>query len=298
VITHPSIEDEPAGASPMVKAVLAAAVGCTLMVAGQGLADATPGGPGAAPPLPAIGQYSHAHSRPLSGRDLQFSQQKTAKARAHWTKVQQRLSTAGTGDALMTATTYRDLAVGYQPQVNEVYCGPATTAMIAHFIGVGWAGTNSQQQQSAASLLGTTNNGTAWYGADNVPSFPYGSWYPVADSLDYRIYKSTGNTWYDAQPVAGSPSSSESTTYKQNLTFDVDYDYPMALNQYSIPGYQFYYQPNQSWQHWLVSRGYSGTGSSTIVNDPGWSAGNNATVPSVSVPGSVLEAVGGRGYIW
>lgn len=72
----------------------------------------------------------------------------------------------------------------------------------------------------------------------------------------------------------------------------------IALNQYSIPGYQFSYQPNGTWMHWLVARGYSATGSDTYVNDPGWSAGNNASVPSTGGAGSVIDAVGGRGYIW
>lgn len=72
----------------------------------------------------------------------------------------------------------------------------------------------------------------------------------------------------------------------------------MALNQYSIPGYQFYYQPDQAWQHWLVARGYAGSAASTYVNDPGWSTGNNANVPSTTTAGSVVEAIGGRGYIY
>ena len=281
-------------------AAVAASAAC-IAVMGQGVANATPGGPGVAPPYPTISQSSHRTSPPLTGNDLKLSLSKRVKAQAHWSQLQARVAAAHVAGTVTPAYTSRNLAVAYQSQINGNYCGPATTAMIAAFLKYGWSGTTTSQQNAAANLLGTntsTDGGTNWYGSDNVPSFPYGSWYPVADTLDYQIYKATSNTWYTAAPVSGSPTSSENSTYEQNLTFDVDANHPMALNQYSIAGYQFYYQPNQAWAHWLVGRGYAGTGSSTVVNDPGFSNGINVPVASVSSRGSVLEAVGGHGYIW
>ena len=289
---------------PSVRAATALLTAGALMVAGAQAANATPGGPGSAPPSATVGEFTPNSSQPLSGSDLSFSQAKQELANGTRSKstaaAAAAMGIAPTGATTSVApagalTTSKNLAVGYMTQVNSSWCGPATVAMMATYLGVGWTGTSTAQQNSAASLLASTlADGTAWYGADNVPSFPYGSWYPVADTLDYRIYQSTGLTWYVAAPVSGTPTSQ----YVNNLTFDVDDAHPMALNQYSIPGYQFYYQPNSTWYHWLVARGYSSSGASTVVNDPGWSAGNNATVPSTSGAHSVTYAIGARGYIW
>ncbi|CAN5371217.1 hypothetical protein BH10ACT8_BH10ACT8_15140 [soil metagenome] len=282
-----------------IAATVATATG-TLMIC-QGVASATPGGPGAIPPHPIVNQNSGRTAPRQSGNDLKLSLAKEVKARAHWSILQTQADPSRARGPVIAGYTSRNLGVGYQAQINDNYCGPATTAMIAAFLKYGWSGTTTSQQNAAARLLGTntsTDGGTNCYGPDNVPTFPYGSWYPVADTLDYQIYRATHNTWYTADQVSGAPTSSENTSYKQNLTFDVDANHPMALNQYSVAGYQFSYQTNQDWAHWLVARGYSLTGGNTFVNDPGFTHGNNATVPSVAARGSVLEAVGGHGYIW
>lgn len=126
-------------------------------------------------------------ARPLTAAELARGAAKEAKAQAHWRDVQKKRQGA------TPYATANDLSVGYQGQINYYYCGPATTAMIAAFIGDGWSGTATQQQNAAANLLATTaSGGTAWYGSDNVPNYPYGSWYPVADTLNYQIYERTG----------------------------------------------------------------------------------------------------------
>jgi hypothetical protein len=262
-------------------------------------AHATPGGPGAVPPSAVIGAHGPSHPVTDSASVVAARTQKQDTAAVHAADVARNARTRVTTDVTPMATTANDMTtVVYQSQVNEVYCGPATTAMIAHAIRVGWSGTANQQQQSAANLLRTTNHGTAWYGSDNVPTYPGTSWYPVEDVLNYRLYQHNRSNWYIATAVNGTPTSQQNTYYKNAIVYDVDKKYAMALNQYSVPGYQFYYQPNGSWQHWLVGRGYAGSGASTIVSDPGWTAGKHATVLSTSGAGSVTYAIGARGYIW
>lgn len=152
------------------RAVLIA--GAAALLAGQGVALASPGGPGAQPPQPTISEYSTQMARPLTAAELARGAAKEAEAQAHWRDVQKKRQGA------TPYATANDLGVGYQGQINYYYCGPATTAMIAGSIGDGWGGTATQQQNAAANLLATTaSGGTAWYGSDNVPNYPYGSWY-------------------------------------------------------------------------------------------------------------------------
>ena len=116
--------------------------------------------------------------------------------------------------------------------------------------------------------------------------------------MNYMIYERWGDSFYVAVTLPGTPTSAQASSYESDLASDVDYAHPIALNQWSIPGYEFYYQPNQAWQHWLVGRGYSSSGVYTVVNDPGFSRGIDATVPSSGGAGGVMDAIGGRGYIW
>ncbi|UQX89287.1 C39 family peptidase [Jatrophihabitans telluris] len=263
------------------------------------VASASPGGPGAKRPLPTIGQFDPGSPRPLTGDELQRSLAKQKLADEHWKAAEGTAGGAKGLHAVANAYVSRNLGVAYQRQVNEVYCGPATMAMIASFLKIGWSGTPAAQQAAAARLLGATNAGTAWFGADNVPAYRYSSWYPMADALNYLIYRKTGNTWYSAATVSGIPTSAQVAAYQANLKFDVDANHPMALNQYSGDGFQLPYQPNYPWQHWLVARGYEGGGVTTIVNDPGWpKVGENARVRSHAARQDILNAVGGHGYIW
>lgn len=277
--------------------------GLALCVAAPGVAFATPNGPGAAPPLPTIGQYSADPSRPLSTSDQRQAAAKTAQAATHY---QARMAQVARANAVSPNVTSANLAVGYQQQINEDFCGAATTAMITSYLGIGWSGSASQQQTAAGHLLATDedgNSGTAWYGTDNVPNYPDSSWYPVQDALNYLLYTKKGHYWYQPEPLPGSPTSSQASSYEQNLVFDVDSKYPVAANQDSVPGYQIGYQPSGYWQHWWVGRGYAGTGATTYFNDPAsWSQSRMSTAPSWGGDSShhhtVVEALGARGYIW
>lgn len=285
------------------RTALVLAVGLGLLLGSQGVAVASPGGPGAAAPLPTIGQYSSASSLPVAGDQASRNAAKQAQAAQYYAA---RLAAQAHAGAITPAVTSATLSVGYQQQVNEDFCGAATVAMIMGFLGTGWSGSASTQQTAAGHLLATDedgNSGTAWYGTDNVPSYPYSSWYPVQDAMDYRIYTIKGHTWYDVVALPGSPSSSQASQYEQNLVFDVDQHYPVAANQDSIPGYQIGYQPSGYWQHWWAGRGYAGTGATTYFNDPAsWSDYRMSSAASWGGDAehhhTVVEALGARGYIW
>ena len=285
------------------RAALVASAGLTLCLAAPGLASATPNGPGATPPLPTVGQYSPQAARPLSGAEQQSNATKLARAAAHY---RSRLAQVANADRVSPNATASTLAVGYQQQINEDFCGAATTAMITDYLGIGWSGSATTQQTKAGHLLATDedgNSGTAWYGTDNVPSYPQSSWYPVQDALNYLLYTKKNHYWYNPVPLPGSPTSSQAGEYEQNLVFDVDEKYPVAANQDSVPGFQIGYQPSGYWQHWWVGRGYAGTGSTTYFNDPAqWSQSRMSTAPSWGGDSAhhhtVVEALGARGYIW
>ncbi len=287
-------------------------VGAVIAVGDRVTAGAEPAPPG----TPAgggvtVSQYDPGPAPAPTAAEAARLHAKHQKALQHFAVVEQRskhaaaAKTAGTLSAAEAAAlTSSNLSVAYQSQQLYYYCGPATAAMIARFIGVAWSGTSRQQQDAAASLMRTTQaDGTAWYGYDNVPNFQGGSMYPMADALDYRLYLRGWGAWYMGVNVSGTPTSAQKTGYVQDLTYDVDASYPLALNQWSIAGYQLPYQPYGAWQHWLVGRGYASSGGLTIVNDPGWTAGNNASVPSTDTSkagdaGSITSAIGGHGYVW
>lgn len=171
--------------------------------------------------------------------------------------------------------------------------------MAAAYLGVGWSGTVAQKQSAAASLLGTTSAGTAWYGSDSVPSFPKSSWYPMQDALNYRLYHYGKSTWYDVVALPGTPTSAQQIAFRDHLTFDTTQNHPGEDNQYSIAGYEIGSQPPGAWQHWWSARGYASNGEITKFNDPAqWSAGRMSSATTRGGAHTVVVALGGRGYIW
>jgi len=275
--------------------VVLGALGVSL--AGPATAGASPGGRGAAPPGATIGQYSPNKSQPLTGTEQQLTAAKEKKATEYYRALMARSQGGVTPDAATSA----NLAEPYYQQVNEVYCGPATTTMVADYLGVGWSGTASSQQDAAANLLGTTNDGTSWYGSDNVPSYPGTSWYPVQDVLNYRLYQAHGQAgeWYTATALPDSPTAAQQTQFATNLVYTISHGYPEADNQYSIPGYQLPYQPNGTWYHWWSARGYQDSGNTTGINDPAaFANGQEHWVTTKGGAHTVVVAIGGRGYIW
>ena len=264
---------------------------CTSLLTDQS-AFASPGGAGATPPLPTIGEYSPLHSRVVNdGRAMSPGKQKAWTARLRATNQGRRV-------ALAAATT-KSLAEPLYVQKTGYYCGPTTLAMVTTYLGVGWGGSQGTQQDSAANLLGTTSDGTAWYGSDNVPSFPKSSWYPMEDALNYRLYRVGKSTWYDHVSLPDTPTSAQQVDFRDHLTFDIDQGYPGEDNQYSIPGYQIGFQPSGTWYHWWSARGYANSGEITYFNDPAsWSQGRMSSETTRGGKGTVVMALGARGYIW
>jgi len=289
---------------------LAVAVGVGVTLVASGVAVASPGngasefapghggtppGHGGTPPGHAtIGQFDKLPAPPLDGAELAADQAKQTEANAYVA----RKALARTGGVLS-----RSLGVPLYQQPNYYSCGPTTLAMITTYLGVGYPGTVAQQVAAASYDLGTTTAGTAWYGADNVPSYPKGSWYPMQDALNWRLYNAGRATWYLVHALPGSPTDSDASWYMYGLQFDTDDSWPIAANQYSILNYQIGGQPNQTIQHWWATYGYDNYGWTTKFNDPApWPVATQRSAPSWDATAAhqhtVVEALGGRGYIW
>lgn len=237
---------------------------------------------------PTIGQYDHVTAPPLSAADQQRTDAKMAAVRK-----------AMAARALSpNTTTAKTLNVSYQVQTDPTWCGPTTLAIILGYKGWGWSGSQATQQADAASLLGVPHNGdgTPWQGSDNVPTG--GVWessYPMQDALNYRDHLKTGNTFWAVSALPGSPSSTQITNYKNQLTADIDTGYPLANNEYAAPGYGIGKQPSNEWiMHWFASNGYSSSGSTVVFADPGWGGGSQST----DTVHNVVVSLGGRGYMW
>ncbi|HTZ44734.1 MAG TPA: C39 family peptidase [Jatrophihabitans sp.] len=279
---------------PRPRRVTSVIVPLTLALPAAGLLFA---GPAAASPAgtPQVGQYDHVAAPAVTGAEKSRDDAKQAQALKH---TQARQAAALSPNAVTPNTTAKTLGVSYQQQVDSTWCGPATLAIILGYKGWGWSGTASQQQTSAANLLGVPHNGdgTPWQGSDNVPlGGPWVSSYPMQDALNYRDYVKTGNTYWAVHALPGSPSSGDVTEYKNDLTTDIDLNYPFANNEYAAPGYEIGKQPGGMWiYHWFAANGYSNSGSTTIFSDPGWGGGSKSS----DTTHNVVVALGGRGYIW
>jgi hypothetical protein len=267
-----------------------------------------------APPLPTVGEFDSTRAQPLTGAELTALQKRQARAAAYYTTKMNRLrQMQAAGTDIATATT-GNLAEPYYQQINEDFCGAATTVMISDYLGFGWSGHSSTYQQdqagywvktdgayknSSGTIIFPDSSGTAWYGVDNVPSYPYGSYYPIMDWLNYKNWQQTGGPWYQAVPLPDTPSSSDQSYFLNALVLDVDSDHPEADNQYSISGYQLPYQPNGTWRHWWSARGYQNSGHTTGINDPAaFANGVEHWVTTTGGAHTVVIALGGRGYIW
>jgi hypothetical protein len=262
-------------------------------------AHASPAGTGkGAPPLPAIGEYDQVAAPPPTGEVADRAARKNADNAQRFAAIQQQWAARAQGATAVepdTVPTAKTLGVSYQIQTTSYWCGPTTLAVILGYKGLGWGGSAHDQQQAAANLLGTTTDGTNWYGQDNVPNYPGTSWYPMQDALNYKLYVHGNSFRYDVMAVPGAPSASDQSNYKANLVVDIaDYSFPFAANEYAAPGYQIGKQPSGQWiMHWIAPNGYSGSGSTTVFEDPGWGGGS----ASSALSSKVVVAVGGRGYI-
>ncbi|SDT41252.1 C39 family peptidase [Microlunatus soli] len=172
-------------------------------------------------------------------------------------------------------------------QANSYYCGPATLVTMLKGIRV------SRTQAQAASMLGTTRNGTDWYN---------GTSYPMPAAINSVA---PAGVRYYAQGLNTSPTSGEKSTFKTRLVTDVNDGYGIAGNAWEIANgpHLVGHPADRQIFHWIPIRGYSNSGGNTHYVDPAsgaasisWSGG----VPKSSAitTDKMVTILGGRGYVW
>lgn len=153
----------------------------------------------------------------LSAEDKIRIAQKIAEVDASLSK---RGQTASASTQLMTVTSVGQLQQTQVAQSTYYYCGPATITESLAQMGIGLS------QASAATLLKTTTDGTAWYGINaQVPS-PTG--YPMRDVMNYKI----GSPFYVPKSLPTSPSAQDKADYNNYLHQDIDSGHPVLGNAY------------------------------------------------------------------
>jgi len=72
-----------------------------------------------------------------------------------------------------------------------------------------------------------------------------------------------------------------------------------ADNQHSVPNDNIGFQSNQTSYHRWSAHSYANSGGTSYFNDPAsWSKGRMSYAPTTGGQHSVVQALGGRGYIW
>jgi hypothetical protein len=248
---------------------------------------------------PTLTEYSSAHSVPLRGADLQREKAKEAQANAYVAARTKAIATMT--PAAAAAASSLNLGEPYIQQITDYYCGAATTAMVAGYLHTGWSGaTPAAQQQRAAHWLNTTTDGTAWVGNDNVPYYPGTSSYPVMDVLNYTLYVHHRALQYVATPLPSNPTGAQQAQFRNNLVSDINAHLPEADNQFTGRDGQLPYQPpNRVIYHWWSARGYQNNGNITLINDPAkWGSNGEKSAWTTGGNGTVVTALGARGYVW
>ncbi|QAT39770.1 C39 family peptidase [Clostridium sp. JN-9] len=168
-----------------------------------------------------------------------------------------------------------------QSQINSYYCGPATAVEILGSKGV------YISQNTAASSLGTTTNGTDWYN---------GSIYPMQATLN--SYEN--GYWYITYGT-----NIDASTFQNDVVYDIDNGYGVAGDAWEVPGgpHLVGHPTNRTIFHWFAIDGYSNYGSTTHYADSVYGASSiswSGNVPQYSNLASttIAQIVNGRGIIW
>lgn len=170
-----------------------------------------------------------------------------------------------------------------QPQQRTYWCGPATASEIVE----AYLDSSTYSQSYMASVLGTTTDGTPWYT----------NRYPMADALN--DVENSG--WYIPYGT-----TVEAATFKDHVTFDIDYNRGVAANAYEVGGkthpHLTGHPLDKTIYHWVAIDGYDRSGylihyaDSVHDSSVSWAAG----VPAYSQIDYVTMAriMNGRGIIW
>jgi hypothetical protein len=180
------------------------------------------------------------------------------------------------------------LAQDQNPQKTSYWCGPASVNEALGQMGHWFT------QAQLASELGTTTSGTGWLN---------GSSGPVPRVMN--SHQSRNN--YVGTPVPGSPSSSDLEYYKLGLMTDIGILHaPLIGDAYEVTGGPHLQgHPNSNIFHWFDIYGYSNGGTYTMYEDSvhgvfpsiiSW-APNVPAYTTVS-SSTIVQIVGGRGYVW
>lgn len=189
-----------------------------------------------------------------------------------------------------------------QPQTTNYYCGPAAASESLSQ----WPNIADKSQDTMAYWLNTSTAGTAWSGPDQ-PNLPagYKTSRPMPDAINYKI----SQVYYGPVAVAFYPTSTDYSDYLYNLTFDIDYSYPLQGNAYEVHnGPRLVGHPNPAVNdpifHWYAIYGYTNWGDNTRYADSVYNAPTVSWYQGVTQPYSVLtshnitDINGGRGYVW
>jgi hypothetical protein len=169
-----------------------------------------------------------------------------------------------------------------QGQINGYYCGPASVSESSYTEGVGIS------QSTAGSWMGTTTNGTDTGAETNGMNHFVG----------VPVY---GWNFYGWVNVPYTPSSSDATTFWNNLEYDISANVGSTLvgDAYEVVnGPHLVGHPNENIFHYFEIGGWSTNVSQVYYADSAttvWS-----TVPAYSWfdQWTMVVILGGRGYIW
>ncbi len=251
-------------------------------------------GPGS-PAATSLGAWKAAHNSGQGPAGSALASSLTPGKRALLSQMA-RLHVAPEGVCCGPSSAY--VGQDQQTQINEDYCGAAAVSETLH--DMSWAWDTGASQQTAASLLRTNSNGTAWYGVQpNVPSV-YLTNYPVPDVLNYGM----DAIWYGPVGLPDSPTSGDVTSYENNLASDITEGYPVVGDAYEVAGSPYHlpgHPISETIYHWFMIYGFfdyanytAYEDSATNMNVYGWSVQPYNTISS----STLVVILGGRGYVW
>ncbi|MGA9760921.1 MAG: C39 family peptidase [Gaiellaceae bacterium] len=197
-------------------------------------------------------------------------------------------ATAASASSNVAAATSGSSALtqDQNPQKTSYWCGPASVNEALGQMGKWFT------QAQLASELGTTTSGTGWLN---------GSSGPVPRVMN--SHQSRNN--YVGTPVPGSPSSSDVEYFKLGLVTNIGViRAPLIGDAYEVPGGPHLVgHPNTTIFHWFDIYGYTNGGAYTMYEDsvhgaPGIAWAGNVPAYSTLSSSTIVQIVGGRGYVW
>lgn len=213
----------------------------------------------------------------------------TASRTASRASAKELPSAAASGPTGGAPSSY-SLVKNEQAQQSEAWCDPASVHEALGALGI------SMTQAQAASALGTTSDGTAWYLGSGA-TYPY----PTRHVLNEKV----GYTFYYAVNLDYTPTSAEKSTFQTDLVSDIADGWPLVGNAYEVDGgpHLVDHPTTHNLQHFVEIRGYTTSGATTQYEDSihgATGASWYADVPAYSdISSNTLTTImGARGYVW